>query len=111
MEQAPFIEDSSGEWQDLGDGLKRKIVGHDDRVMMVKVAFEKGAVGSPHHHPHTQVSYVDSGEFEVEIDGHKKNLRKGDCFFVASNLVHGCRCIEPGILIDVFSPHREDFLT
>jgi quercetin dioxygenase-like cupin family protein len=106
-----FITDSSMDWEQVAPGMKRKIMAYDNRVMLVKVAFEKGAVGTLHHHMHTQVSYVASGAFEVEIDGNKQVLKQGDTFFVEPDLVHGAVCIEPGELIDIFSPMREDFIS
>jgi quercetin dioxygenase-like cupin family protein len=98
------------EWQDLGDGIKRQVFGYDDRIMMVKVKFEQGAVGVLHQHPHIQVSYVESGVFEASIADQKKILRQGDGFYVTPDAIHGVVCMEAGILVDVFSPHREDFL-
>jgi quercetin dioxygenase-like cupin family protein len=98
------------DWQDLGDGIQRQIFGFDDRIMMVKVKFEEGAIGVLHQHPHTQISYVESGVFETTIAGEQKSLKKGDGFYVPPNAVHGVVCLEAGILVDVFSPHREDFL-
>ncbi|MBT8068508.1 MAG: cupin domain-containing protein [Gammaproteobacteria bacterium] len=78
--------------------------------MMVRVEFDAGAVGAVHAHPHTQVTYVESGEFDVIIDGVETRLGPGDSFFVAPNLDHGAVCRKAGVLIDVFSPVREDFL-
>jgi hypothetical protein len=52
-----FIADSELAWEDLGGGLKRKIMAYDDNLMMVKVAFEKGGIGTLHSHFHTQMSY------------------------------------------------------
>lgn len=101
---------AESEWQDLGDGIQRQVFGYDDRVMMVKVKFERDAVGVLHQHHHTQISYVESGVFETTIGEEKKVLKKGDGFFVPTNVIHGVICIEAGILVDVFSPHREDFL-
>ncbi len=77
---------------------------------MVLVRFEKGAIGSLHHHRHRQVSYVESGSFEVTIEGRSEVLKQGDSFFVAPDLVHGVVALEAGCLVDVFSPAREDFL-
>ena len=57
--------------------------------------------------------YVESfttGCFEVTIGEEKKVLRAGDGYYVAPNLPHGCVCLEAGVLIDTFSPMREDFL-
>ncbi|MGN7721693.1 cupin domain-containing protein [Chitinophaga sp. 22620] len=97
-------------WEDAAPGIQRQMLGYDNSVMLVKVKFEKGAVGDMHQHPHTQVSYVESGSFELTIGGEKKVLRTGDGYFVPSNVLHGCVCLEPGVLIDVFTPHRADFL-
>lgn len=98
------------DWQDLGDGIQRQIFGYDDRVMMVKVKFERGAIGVLHQHPHTQISYVESGIFETTIGEDKKILKQGDGFYAPSHVIHGVVCLEAGILVDTFSPHREDFL-
>jgi quercetin dioxygenase-like cupin family protein len=98
-------------WEDASPGIKRQVYGYDDSLMMVKVKFEEGAEGTPHQHPHTQVSYVESGEFELTIGKEKKILKTGDGFYVPPNTVHGSLCLKPGVLIDVFSPLREDFLS
>jgi len=92
-------------------GIKRQILGHDSNLMLVKIYFDKGSVGVPHKHPHQQVSYVVSGSFEVDVDGNKKILKDGDSFLVPSDVLHGVVCLEEGVLIDAFSPRREDFLT
>lgn len=105
-----LIEDSQIPWEDLGGGIKRKIMAHDEQMMIVKVAFEKGGVGAMHSHPHTQASYVESGVFELTIGDEVKSLSKGDVYFVPSGIEHGAVCLEEGVLIDVFTPRREDFL-
>ena len=105
-----FIVDADIPWQDLGGGLKRKIMSYDETMMMVKIVFEKGGIGKPHKHVHTQMSYVDSGVFEVTIADKKQILKKGDGYYIPSNVMHGAVCIEPGVLIDMFTPMREDFV-
>ena len=77
---------------------------------MARVEFEAGAEGYVHAHPHSQVAYVESGEFDVFIDGVTKRLGAGDCFYIYPNVDHGAVCIKAGVLLDVFSPVREDFL-
>lgn len=105
-----FILTHKMEWEDLGGGVSRKFLGYDNQIMMVQVKFEKGAEGTPHDHFHTQATYVASGKFEFNIDGEKQIVEGGDGVYIEPNLVHGALCLEPGILIDVFSPVREDFL-
>jgi quercetin dioxygenase-like cupin family protein len=105
-----FIKSENIEWKTVDNGVQRKILGHDDQVMMVHILFEKGAIGTLHHHVHRQISYVESGSFEVTIDGKTNILKQGDCFFVAPDLVHGVVALEKGSLVDVFTPARMDFL-
>ena len=106
-----LIEDSDVEWQELGGGIKRKVMAYNDQMMVVKVAFEAGGIGELHSHPHTQASFVASGKFDITIDGNTKMLKGGDVYFVPSGLVHGAKCLEDGELIDVFHPFREDFIS
>ncbi|KPM30543.1 Pectin degradation protein KdgF [Croceitalea dokdonensis DOKDO 023] len=99
------------EWENLGGGVSRKFLGYDNQIMMVRVKFEKGALGAPHQHFHTQATYCVSGKFEFEIDGVKKIVEAGDGVYIGPNLMHSAVCLEEGELIDTFSPVREDFLT
>lgn len=105
-----FINDSDIPWEELGGGLKRKIMSYDDNLMMVKVAFETGGIGALHSHFHTQMSYVESGAFEITIGDKTGTLKKGDVYYIPPNIIHGALCTEAGILVDVFTPLREDFI-
>lgn len=105
-----FIGAATG-WEDMGDGVSRQIMGWDEKIMMVKVKFEKGAVGTPHQHIHSQTTYCNSGKFEFTINGEKKVIDEGDGLYIEPNVVHGAVCLEEGMLIDVFSPARQDFLS
>lgn len=105
-----FIKDNEIGWEELEGGIRRKIMAYDPRLMLVKVEFDKGGVGVLHKHPHSQISHVESGVFEVEIDGEKKILTAGDGFYIPPDVLHGAVCMEAGTLIDVFSPLREDFI-
>lgn len=106
-----FILTKEMEWEKLGGGVSRKFLGYDNQIMMVQVKFETGALGAPHQHFHTQATYCVSGKFEFEIDGIKQIVSAGDGVYIQPNLVHSAVCLEEGMLIDTFSPVREDFLT
>lgn len=105
-----FQHDADIAWEPTEPGVRRKIMGYGPDLMVVRVAFEAGAVGKAHRHPHRQASYVESGVFDVTIDGKTSRLRAGDTFFVPANLVHGVTAVEAGQLIDSFTPMREEFL-
>ena len=105
-----FFFSSDIEAKVVGEGVTRKVLAHNEDLMVCEVSFKKGAVGSMHHHEHTQSTYVKSGVFEFTIDGVKKIVKEGDTMYKQSNVEHGCICLEEGILIDIFTPERKDFL-
>ena len=105
-----FIENDDLPWEEVDKGVRRKIMAYDDHLMLVKVDFETGSIGTLHQHHHTQITHIHSGVFEVEINGDKQVLKANDVFFVPTNLVHGVVCLQAGVLIDVFSPMRADFI-
>ena len=105
-----FVFNQALPWDHPAEGIRRKILGFDASLMMVFVEFQKGAVGAIHAHAHSQVTYVDSGTFSVQIGSEKKTLHSGDCYFIPSNVVHGAVALEKGTLVDVFAPAREDFV-
>ncbi len=95
---------------DLGGGVTRRILSYDENLMSVEVSFETGAVGAEHAHPHTQCSYVLSGKFSYSVEGEAVVLKPGDSIVVPSGLTHGTVCLEKGVLLDIFTPMRKDFL-
>lgn len=96
--------------EQAGEGVVRRVLSYTDEVMVVENRFQKGAVGALHHHPHTQITYVVSGQFEFEIAGEKRVVNPGDSMLKRDGVEHGCVCLEEGVLLDVFAPMREDFV-
>jgi len=105
-----FIENGDIEWEQVDEAIKRKIMAYDDKLMVVKVGFDTGGIGALHKHHHSQITHVESGVFEIEIDKEKKVLKAGDAFYIPPNVLLGAVCRECGVLIDVVSPMREDFI-
>jgi quercetin dioxygenase-like cupin family protein len=103
-----FVYGKDSRVQKLGGGVTRKILAHGGRLMQVEVAFEAGAIGPLHSHPHEQLTYVLSGVFEFSIGEDTHIVRAGDSLYKEGGVLHGCRCIEPGILLDTFTPQRAD---
>ncbi|QIR15485.1 cupin domain-containing protein [Shewanella aestuarii] len=107
-----FFKADEHEWEQVDQGIKRKIVGFTDDLMMVHLSFEKGAEGKPHTHEiHDQIGYVAKGRFEAQINGEKQILKAGDAYIARKHFEHGAIALDDeNILLDVFSPSREDFL-
>jgi unsaturated pyranuronate lyase len=95
---------------DAGYGVRRRVLCHNEALMVVAFSFEEGGKGLPHNHPHTQSTYVESGRFTFTVDAISFDVAAGDCFVIPANAVHGCACREAGRLVDTFAPRRDDFL-
>ncbi|MDR3473894.1 MAG: cupin domain-containing protein [Devosia sp.] len=105
-----FAQPEATPWMEVAPGNRRRVLIHTPELMQVEFAFEEGAVGALHAHPHVQSSYVTEGRFEVTIDGKTEVIGEGGSFIVPSGLIHGVRALERGRLIDSFTPARADFL-
>jgi quercetin dioxygenase-like cupin family protein len=105
-----IIKNSTVSTNDLGGGLRRKILASGGKLMMVEVYFDKGGVGAMHSHPHEQVSYIVNGAFEFNIEGKKDVVKAGDTVYIGSNVPHGVVALEDSLIVDIFTPQREDFL-
>jgi len=97
-------------FEEVGEGIKRKILAYNENLMAVQGFFEKGAVGTVHDHPHEQITYVIEGEFEIVIGNEKRIVKAGDSMYKQPHIPHGPVCLKAGKLLDIFTPHRADFL-
>ena len=105
-----FLYNNEVEFEILDGGVKRKVLAYGDELMTVEVHFEKGAMGAKHSHPHTQLTYILEGKFEFTIGNERKIVEKGDMVYAVSEIEHGCVCLESGVVLDTFTPCREDFI-
>jgi quercetin dioxygenase-like cupin family protein len=88
----------------------RKVLSYNQDMMLCEIAFEKGAVGQIHAHPHTQISYVLRGRFVFTLGDETVVTEAGDAVLIESNTPHGVQAQEEGVLLDVFHPMRETFV-
>ena len=106
-----FVENESIQPIPCGIGVTRKVLGRGGSLMMVEVTFKKGAEGVLHFHPHEQVSYIANGSFEFNLNGNKRIVKKGDSIYIPSNEPHNALALEEdSIIVDIFTPQREEFL-
>jgi quercetin dioxygenase-like cupin family protein len=105
-----FIFNKDHGWEQVAEGVRRKILGYEQDIMLVLLEFKKGSVGALHKHPHKQVGYLVSGSFEVTVKGERKIMKAGDAYLALPNVEHGVLALEDSALIDVFTPYREDFV-
>ena len=94
----------------VSDGIQRQMfVG--DRMMICRFRFSPYLVTPEHDHPHEQMTLVQQGKVRFFIEGREQIARAGDVLHFPPNCWHGATMMdEEVVLIDIFSPLREDFL-
>ncbi len=94
-----------------GEHVSRQVLSDSPELMVVAFCFDaEGAEGALHSHPHVQSTYVESGRYRFFLGDETREVGPGDSFVIPSGMEHGCLCLEPGKLIDCFTPRRDDFL-
>jgi len=106
-----FVFDKDCRQETLENGVKRKIKGYLSDLMVVEMLWDKGMEGAVHAHPHRQCTYIIKGSFESNVNGEKAILKAGDCVYKEAGVPHGLIALEDGsVILDIFTPCREDFI-
>ena len=90
-------------------GLLRRTLADSDLLMLCEFTIDAGVEIPIHSHPHDQVGYVVSGCMRFTVAGESHDVRSGDSYHAPSNVPHGAVTLEPSVVIDAFSPAREDY--
>jgi quercetin dioxygenase-like cupin family protein len=93
------------------EGAERRILSYGGEMMLVQFTFDAGLTAPIHSHPHEQIGYVVSGELDLIMEGvETTRLTAGCSYYVAPNVRHSIITRMPTVLIDCFTPIREDLL-
>lgn len=94
-------------------GVEREII-HLDNLMVVKCTFTNGPAekpDKPHCHPHEQITYVAEGRLKFFLGEEEKDLSEGELIAIEPGIFHSIQTLSKKvILVDSFSPVRQDFL-
>ena len=105
-----FRKNKPGGHTEVIKGVHLKTLVYGQKTLMTKVRLEQGAVIPPHQHPYEQTGYLVSGRMEFIIDGKYQLTEPGDSWSIPENIQHGATVLEETVVVEVFSPVREDYL-
>ena len=115
MTRATFDAAPPRRWDDvpaqrIADGIARQmIVG--EWLMICRLTLGPRVDTPVHSHPHEQMTVVERGRVRFTIEGQERIAVAGDVLHFAPHVVHGATMLdEEVVLIDIFTPIREDFL-
>lgn len=91
-------------------GLIRRTIAVGGSLMTCEFTLEAGVEIPEHTHPHEQIGYIASGKVRIIVDGESNDLGPGDCYYAPSDVKHGAQVLERAVVVDTFSPPRDDYM-
>ncbi len=105
-----FCKKEEGQYTQLVEGISIKTMVYGENALTAKFRLKKGSNLPLHSHPHEQTGYLVSGKIRFVISGKTQLAEQGDSWCIAGDEKHGAEVLEDSIVIEVFSPMREDYL-
>jgi quercetin dioxygenase-like cupin family protein len=94
----------------LVDGVVLTTLVHGEKTLMGQFNLAKGAIIPDHSHPHEQTGMMISGKLRFVVDGKAIDVEAGDSWCLPGGSVHSAEALADSVVIEVFSPVREDYL-
>jgi quercetin dioxygenase-like cupin family protein len=92
------------------EGVRFKTLAFGEKTHLTEFRLEKGHTVPMHKHPHEQTGYLVSGRMRFLIAGESFDAQSGDGWNIAGGVEHSAEVLEDAVVIEVFSPVREDYL-
>jgi len=105
-----MTETESSGWITMFAGVRRRTLVAGERMMQIVVALDNGAHVPEHRHPHEQIAHVLRGRLRLTLAGTAHDLDPGESLYIPSNVPHSADALEEALVLDTFSPPREDML-
>lgn len=105
-----FRKKDSAEKRELIEGVHLSTLVHGDKTLMGQFSIAKGSAIPPHSHPHEQTGFMVSGKLRFKIEDEVMDAETGDSWCIPGDVEHSVEALEDSVVIEVFSPVREDYL-
>ena len=106
-----FRKKDTGESRQLLEGVDLTTLVHGEKTLMGQFKIAKGSIIPTHSHPHEQTGVMISGKLRFNVNGEISDVETGDTWCLLGNIEHSAEAVEDSVIIEVFSPIREDYLS
>jgi quercetin dioxygenase-like cupin family protein len=101
-------------WNDINEDALGPLAGrrvlHGKNITVARFRFDRGNEVAMHRHVNDQVTMVQTGSLRMVVGGAEMVLQAGDMVHVGPDVQHGNVALEDSVVIEIFSPVREDWL-
>ncbi len=105
-----FYRKNDSGYRELLDGVRMKALVHGERSLLSEFRLEKGRRLPLHRHLHEQTGYLVSGRIKVIVENETFEAGPGDAWSIPGDVDHGAETLEDSVVVEVFSPVRQDYL-
>lgn len=91
-------------------GVDFVLLSHGPKTMITKMVYKKENTVPFHKHPNEQSGYVISGRYRIQFENWNQEIGPGDTYSIPQDIEHRIEILEPGEVVDFFSPPRSDYL-
>ncbi|MGH8092072.1 MAG: cupin domain-containing protein [Chthoniobacterales bacterium] len=104
------VSEQENPWVEIAPGIRRRTITAGASMYQMRAELEAGSRLPEHAHPQEQIAHVIKGRLKLILAGVPHELTAGDALYIASNVPHRGETIEDTVVIDTFSPPRDDYL-
>ena len=105
-----MAENDAERWITMVPGIRRRTVAAGEQMMQMLVTLEAGSHLPEHQHPHEQITHMLRGRLRLTVAGVPHELVAGQSLCIPGGAPHFADTLEDALVIDTFSPPREDLL-
>jgi len=105
-----FRKKDTGVSRKLLEGVDLTTLVHGEKTLMGRFTIAKGSAIPAHSHPHEQTGIMISGRLRFKVDGKIMDVESGDSWCLPGGVEHSAEALEDSVVVEVFSPVREDYL-
>ncbi len=97
-------------WIEIAPGIRRRTITYGTSMYQMIAKLDAGSRMPEHKHPQEQIVHILEGRMKLIVSGVPHQLKGGESFYLASDVPHVVETIEDTMVLDTFSPPRDDYL-
>ena len=97
-------------WIDIAPGIRRRTITWGTSMYQMIAKLDAGSRMPEHKHPQEQIVHILEGRMKLIVSGVPHELKGGESFYLASDVPHGVETVDDTMVLDTFSPPRDDYL-
>lgn len=105
-----FYKSNDTGFKEMLAGIRMKTLVHGDKTLLTEFRLAEGKELPRHDHLYEQTGYLVKGRIRIHIGPESFEAEPGDSWTIPGNVEHGADCLENSVVVEVFSPVREDYL-